>query len=111
MHDYEPRHEKNCVFCKCENKGEDQQCIGFSYIDSTVPLLNSKFQASSHFRGCTVLFVLDLVGNSLTARLTAIKVKAVKRRASDEHPLMIGPKACATSVNNFELSASLYSKT
>ena len=44
------------LICICENKDADQfssncevdQRLYFGYMDSTVPFLNSKFQASSH---------------------------------------------------------------
>ena len=44
------------AFCLCQNKGADQlssnhkadQHLCFRYTDSTIPLLNANFQASSH---------------------------------------------------------------
>ena len=59
-------------FCKCENKGADQQCgnrtadqrLCFRFIDSTIPLpTKSIFKPLAVFCGCTAWFVSNLVGN------------------------------------------------
>ena len=59
------------AFCICENKDADQLrgkhesdhslCFA-TQILQYLYFLNTKFQASSHFCGCTARFVLDLVG-------------------------------------------------
>ena len=68
---YEPRREKTGFLHICENKDPYQLCsnctavqrLCFRYMDSTIPLLNPKFQASlAIFYGCAVRFVSDLVG-------------------------------------------------
>ena len=62
------------TFCICENKGADQlhgnraadQHLCFRYIDSTIPLLHTYFQAFRHlefFCDCTAQFASGLVGN------------------------------------------------
>ena len=47
----EPRHEKTCFFCICENKDADQH-LCFRYIDRTIPQL-SKSEISS-LQPCSV---------------------------------------------------------
>ena len=71
---YEPRQEKNGI-CICENKAADQLLRSNSTADQrlcfltqivqSLFVLNSKFQASSQFCGCTVRFVSDLVGSPI----------------------------------------------
>ena len=66
------------AFCICKNKGADQlhsnqaadQRLCFRYIDSTISLLaKGNFKPLAIFCGCTVWFVLDLVGNPKTGFL------------------------------------------
>ena len=67
--------ERKPAFCICEIKGADQlhsnraadQRLCFRYIDSTIPLLPKlrNFMQLAIFCGCTVWFVLNLVGNAL----------------------------------------------